>query len=229
MEVLLNADFFPESAPEGASELLDLVDLANVACSPRSRNALALRSLAKDASLRGVRIGALVRYFGGEVSARELTSLMEEEIGSVRRLLGESGGAVQHVKLHGLLADLSDEHSDLAEACVDWMESELEGTPLVVRTGGLLHAVAEARGVPLLREITAGRSYVDEARLMPPDQAKALIEDAGAVARTIAEWKQSGHWPTASGKKWLVEAETVCVTPGMPRDLEIARAVRSVL
>jgi len=89
--------------------------------------------------------------------------------------------------------------------------------------------VAEARGVPLLREITAGRSYVDEARLMPPDQAKALIEDADAVARTIAEWKQSGHLPTASGKKWLVEAETVCVIPGTPRDLDIARAVRGVL
>jgi UPF0271 protein len=132
------------------------------------------------------------------------------------------------VKLHGALYHLCDERTDLAEACVDWMEAELEGVPLIVGAGGLLHAVAEARGVPLLREIFAERGYADEARLVPRGEAGALIGEAAEVGRRMEEWRATGFLAMSDGKKWLVEAETVCVHADSPGSVEVARVLRGI-
>jgi UPF0271 protein len=93
----------------------------------------------------------------------------------------------------------------------------------------LLHAVAEARGVPLLREIFAERGYADEARLLPRGQPGSLVDDPLEAAERIRGWKATGHLPVGSGKLWLVEAETVCVHGDSPGSVEVARAVRAML
>jgi len=231
MKVLLDCDFGLGEAPETASALLDFVDLANLACCDRSnRSDDVLARVAREALVRGRQTGALVGCVGGaNVSARELTELMSEGIGHLRRLLKEAGGTVSHVKLHEALAYLCDQRTDLAEACVDWMESELEGVPLIVGAGGLLHAVAEARGVPLMREVFAGCGYADEARFIPRGEAGALIEDPGDAAQRISAWRATGYLPIGAGKKWLVEAETICVPADSPESVELARRLREVL
>lgn len=230
MEVLLNADFLPAKVPGNESLLIGLIDLVNLDGGLFGYDDEECRRVAREAVARGVRIGALVGCASGaEMRASDLTRLLSEKVGRSRKLLEEAGGSVQHVKLHGAPADLCQERTDLAEACVDWMEAELEGIPLIVGAGGLLHAVAEARGVPLLREICAGRGYADEARFIPHAEAGALIEDPDEAAQRISAWRATGFLSVGGGKQWLVEAETVCVPADSPRSVEIARAVRGAL
>jgi UPF0271 protein len=237
MKVLLNCDLGEGEAAETMMALLDLVDLANIACGGHAGDVETMSRVVRAALARGVQTGAHPGWpdregFGRtarDVSPHDLTQLMSGQIAALQRVLAESGATLGHVKLHGALYHLCDERSDLAEACVDWMESELEGTPLIVGAGGLLHAVAEARGVPLRREIFAERGYADEARLLPRGVAGALIDDPVHAARRIGEWKTTGYLQVGDGKKWLVEAETVCVHADSPRSVEIARAVRDVL
>jgi UPF0271 protein len=109
------------------------------------------------------------------------------------------------------------------------MESELEGVPLIVGAGGLLHAVAEARGVPLMREIFAARGYADEAHVCPRGDQGGRIDDPARVVERISSWKTSGYLPVGAGKKWLVEAETICVPADSPESVELARRLREVL
>jgi UPF0271 protein len=231
MKVLLNCDFGLGETSETATALLGFVDLANLACCDRSnRSDDALARVAREALVRGRQTGALVGWVGGaDVSARELTELMSEGIGHLRRLLKDTGGTVGHVKMHEALAYLCDQRTDLAEACVDWMESELEGVPLIVGAGGLLHAVAEARGVPLMREIFAARGYADEANVCPRGDQGGKIDDPARVVERISAWKTSGYLPVGAGKKWLVEAETICVPADSPESVELARRLREVL
>jgi UPF0271 protein len=231
MKVLLNCDFGLGETPETATALLGFVDWANLACCDRSnRHDDALARVAREALVRGRQTGALVGWVGGaDVSARELTELMSEGIGHLRRLLKEAGGTVGHVKMHEALAYLCDQRTDLAEACVDWMESELEGVPLIVGAGGLLHAVAEARGVPLMREIFAARGYADEAHVCPRGDQGGRIDDPARVVERLSDWKTSGYLPVGAGKKWLVEAETICVPADSPESVELARRLREVL
>jgi len=226
MKVLLNGDLCCDADAGAASLLLAEVDLVNVAGDDAN-----LRGVIAEAMDRGVAIGALLTLRDTkEVSPAGLTGLMSGQIAAVERALAESGARPGHVKLHGALRLLCDERSDLAEACVDWMELEREGVPLIVGAGGLLHAVAEARGVPLLREILAGRAYADEASLVPPHgQPGSAIEDPADAARHIEEWRKTGYLALADGRRWLVEAETVGVSADSLQGVEVARAVRSAL
>lgn len=237
MKVLLNCDLGEGEPAETTAALLDLVDLANIACGGHAGDEETMQGAVRAALERGVQPGAHPGWpdrekFGraaAEVRARDLTALLEEQVGAFRRAAAATGGRTGHVKLHGALYHWCDERTDLAEACVDWMEAELEGVPLIVGAGGLLHAVAEARGVPLLREIFAERGYADEARLLPRSEPGALIADPEEAAGRIRAWIATGHLPVESGKLWLVEAETVCVHGDSPQSVSIARAVRAVI
>lgn len=225
MKTLLNVDLCGDEDPAAVSGLLAEVDLANLA-----GDDTALRSVVAEALDRGVTIGALLTLPDTkEVSPAGLTELMSGQIAAVERALAEKGARLGHVKLRAVLRRLCDERSDLAEACVDWMELEREGIPLIVGAGGLLHAVAEARGVPLLREIRAARLYADEARLVPHGQPRAVIEDPGDAARRIEDWRKTGYLALADGRRWLVEAETIGVSADSLHSVEIARLVRGVL
>jgi UPF0271 protein len=237
MKVLLNCDLGEGEPAETTAALLEVIDLANIACGGHAGDGETMQRVVRAALERNVQTGAHPGWpdrgnFGrapAAVSARDLTTLLTDQVGSFRRAAAAAGGLVGHVKLHGALYHLCDERTDLAEACVDWMESELEGVTLIVGAGGLLHAVAEARGVPLLREIFAERGYADEARLVARGQAGALIDDPSTVARRIGAWKETGYLETGAGKQWLVEAETVCVHADSPASVDLARAVREVL
>lgn len=237
MKVLLNCDLGEGEAAETTTALLALVDLANVACGGHAGDEETMRRVVREALGRGVQTGAHPGWvdrenFGRaavEVSAGELTRLLGEQVRALQRVAAGEGGRVGHVKLHGVLYQLCDERPELAEACVDWMESELEGVPLIVGAGGLLHAVGEARGVPLLREIFAERGYADEARLLPRGEAGALLDDPLRVAGRIRDWQTSGYLEVGRGKKWLVEAETVGVHADSAGSVGLARAVREVL
>ena len=237
MKVLLNCDLGEGEAEETTTALLELVDLANIACGGHAGNEETMRRVVREALGRGVQTGAHPGWvdrenFGRaavEVSAGELTRLLDEQVRALQRVAAGEGGRVGHVKLHGALYHLCDERTDLAEACVDWMESELEGVPLMVGAGGLLHAVGEARGVPLWREIFAERGYAAEARLLPRGEAGALLDDPVRVAVRMRDWRMTGYLEVGGGKKWLVEAETVGVHADSPGSVEMARAVRAVL
>jgi UPF0271 protein len=237
MKVLLNCDLGEGEPGKITAELLALVDLANIACGGHAGDEGTMRRAVRAALEAGVQAGAHPGWpdrenFGrgaAEVSAPAFTRLLSDQIGTLEKVIKAEGGLLGHVKLHGALYHLCDERTDLAEACVDWMESELEGVPLIVGAGGLLHAVAEARGVPLLREIFAERGYADEARLVPRGEAGALIGDAAEVGRRIGVWRETGFLEVRGGKKWLVEAETVCVHADSPGSVEVARVVRGVL
>lgn len=230
--ILLNCDFDERVDSATTSALLAVVDLANIAPVDPSGNQSTVRRVVAEALQHGVRIGAhpgILHHEGKTVSPLELTELLSKQITDFVRVHDEAGGRVGHVKFRGALDRWCDERTDLAEACVDWMEAELEGIPLIVGAGGLLHAVAEARGVPLLREISACRVYADEARLVSHAEEGAVIADPEDAIARIREWRQTGYLALADGRRWLVEAETICVGADAPASLPVALALREIL
>lgn len=237
MKVFLNCDLGEGEEPELTVALLDLVDFANIACGGHAGDEPTMRRVVRAAADRKVGTGAHPgwpdrEHFGRRangVTPAALVRLMKEQIRELQRVIAEEGATLSHVKLHGALYHLCDEHPELAEACVDLMEDEWEGCPLVVGAGGLLHAVAEARGVPLMREIFAERGYSGEARLVPRGEPGDLLSDPEQVAERLEAWRRTGYLPVAGSHPWLVEAETVCVHSDSPGSLAIARRVREVL
>ena len=137
MKVLLNCDLGEGEAEETTTALLELVDLANIACGGHAGDEATMRRVVREALRLGVQAGAHPGWadrknFGRaavEISAGELTQLLDQQVRALQRVAADEGGRVGHVKLHGALYHLCDERTDLAEACVDWMELELEVYP----------------------------------------------------------------------------------------------------
>ncbi len=237
MKILLNCDLGEGEEATTTASLLEVVDLANIACGGHAGDEATMRAVVREAVVRGVQPGAHPGWADREsfgrtraaVGTAELRHLMAEQVGLLQRMIKEEGGQLGHVKLHGALYHLCDEREDLAEACVDWMYAEMEGVALIVGAGGLLHAVAEARGVSVLREVFAERGYAEESRLVPRGEEGALLDDPTFVAQRVREWRRTGYWPLRSGRQWMVEAETVGLHADSPASVAIARAVKDVL
>jgi UPF0271 protein len=237
MKILLNCDLGEGEGAATTAALLELADLANIACGGHAGDEETMRRVVRGALARGVQVGAHPGWpdrasFGrgsAEVDGPRLARLMTQQVGALRRVAAAEGVPVRHVKLHGVLYHLCDERAELAEACVDWMYAEAGGAALVVGAGGLLHAVAEARGVPLLREIFAERGYAEEGRLVPRGEAGDVIGEVAVVRERLKAWLETGFISVEGGKKWMVEAETVCVHADSPASVATAQAVRELL
>jgi 5-oxoprolinase (ATP-hydrolysing) subunit A len=237
MNVLLNCDLGEGESEELTLALLDVIDLANIACGGHAGNEATMRRVVREATARRVQTGAHPGWpdrenFGRAaegVTPRRLTEVLREQVGLFQRMVTEEGGTLGHVKLHGVLYHLCNESTELAEACVDFMDSEFEGCPLVCGAGSLLQALGEARGTPLLREIFADRGYEAEARLVPRGSARDVLDDPVRAAERILDWTHTGFLTLADGRRWLVEAETVCVHADSPGAATLATAVRDVL
>lgn len=237
MNVLLNCDLGEGEAESLTLALLDQVDLANIACGGHAGDAGSMQWVVREALVRGVRTGAHPGWpdrqsFGREatgVTPQRLTEELAKQLGALRQVLSREGGVLSHVKLHGALYHLCNENTELAEACVDFMDADLEGCPLVCGAGSLLQALGEARGVPLLREIFADRAYAAEAVLVPRGKDGDILDSPSEAADRIRAWRQTGLLRLASGGPWLVEAETICVHADSPDSVGMATAVRAVL
>jgi UPF0271 protein len=237
MNVLLNCDLGEGEPWAVTAALLGLVDLANIACGGHAGDEESMMRVVREALGRGVQPGAHPGWpdrgdFGrGEavVRAEDLWQLLREQTGLLRGIVREAGGRLGHVKLHGMLYHRCNESAELAEACVDFMYAELEGCSLVCGAGGMLQAVGEARGIPLLREIFADRGYAGEGVLITRGRPGALLDDLREVEVRLRRWRETGLLPLVDGGDWLVEAETVCVHADSPGATAMAAVVREVL
>jgi lactam utilization protein B len=217
VKVLLGID-----APAGVvpREMLAWADTVNLP--PVGESAEVARLLAQE----GLETGVLVGLADG---SGDPAGILQREVGAMRVVLGGCGGRLAQVKLCGHLERSCEEDSAAAEACVDWMYAEAAGVYLVVGAGGLLHAVAEARGVPLRREIVADRVYQSEAQLAPLHGGEVTSVEVEDAVQRIRSWKQTEVLRLAGGGDWLVEAELVSLSADRPGSADLARGLRGVL
>jgi lactam utilization protein B len=214
VKVLLGVDGPGGVVPTG---LMSVADVVNVP--PRGERHV---GLLHEIGAEGAEVGVLVGLDSASIDPVEVLS---RDVAAMVQAVRDAGSRLAQVKLCGALSRICEERSIAAEACVDWMYAEAEGIYLVVPAGGLLHAVAEARGVPLRREIVADRLYASEAKLASGD----ADEDVSATVGRIRDWKATERLRLAEGGEWLVEAELVSVSADGPGCLTLASEIRKVL
>jgi UPF0271 protein len=81
--------------------------------------------------------------------------------------------------------------------------------------GSVSLSIAEASGVPIIREGFADRAYTSDGRLVPRSEPGAVLDDPAAVA--------------AQAVRLMDSVSSVCVHSDSPGAVELARAVRSAL
>ncbi len=225
---------------------MPLIDQANLACGFHAGDPLIIQQSVLLAREHGVSIGAHPSYpdlqgFGRRhlaCSAEEVEALLLYQLGALDAFCRAAGTQIDYVKPHGALYNDLLQRDDLLQAVLRACSRYRAGLPLMLLARGGQHAgegnvrerrLAEAAGVPLLREAFADRAYLADGSLAPRrlpgavhHQAERILEQALAIAR-------GEPFAALDGSLLCLEADSLCVHGDNAESLAVLRRLRAQL
>lgn len=217
--------------------LLDIVTSANVACGFHAGDPAGILDTVRAAAERGVAVGAHVGYpdlvgFGRrnmDPTSRELTADVMYQIGALQGLAAAAGTRVRYVKPHGALYNTIAHDARQADAVMDALLALDAGLALVALAGTPLIERARARGLAVVCEAFADRSYNDDGTLVSRRLPGAVLHDPDVIAERMLHLVRHGEIKAVSGKQVALQADSICVHGDSPGAVQIARALRQRL
>lgn len=232
MKIDLNADL--GEGCENDSALMPLITSANIACGFHAGDAQTMRQSVLLALKHGVAIGAHPSFPDRENFGRTAMQLPPEvvyaqmlyQIGALAAIARAEGGALTHVKPHGMLYNQAAKDPALAEAIASAVYRIDPSLILVGLAGSELIRAGVHYGLATREEVFADRGYLADGSLVPRSEAGALIhDDDEAVARTL-EMVLNGRVMSRDGVWATVNAQTVCLHGDGAQALAFARRLR---
>jgi UPF0271 protein len=217
--------------------LLDIVTSANIACGFHAGDADVMMATMQRAAQNGVGIGAHPGFrdlpnFGRyrmQVPHATLANQVRYQLGAAQAMARAAGGEVRHLKLHGALANMCAENTEMARACYEAALSVDPELTIMVIAQTCQQRAVEALGCHWVGEIFADRAYNDDATLVDRSLPGAVIHDAAEAGARMAQMVREGAIITRSGKRIAAQIDTICLHGDTPEAVDIARAVRGTL
>lgn len=236
MRIDLNCDLGEGAGQDEA--LMPLITSANIACGGHAGDEATMRTSVALALKHGVAIGAHPgfadrEHFGRRehlITPQEGGDLVAGQVRELQRIAREAGAQVGHVKLHGALYNMASADAALAQAVVAAVRA-VEGRPgLFALAGSQLEKVARAtRGLTVVAEVFADRTYQTDGSLTPRSWLNALIADEDAAVAQVLRMVRQGRVRAVDGTDVVVRAETVCLHGDGAQAVAFARRLRHEL
>jgi UPF0271 protein len=235
----LNAD-----VGEGAGsddDLVPLVSSVNIACGAHAGDEATMRQTIALALRHGTAIGAHPGFADREnfgrrelsISPAAAAGLVLGQARMLRSMAEGLGAGVGHVKLHGALYNMAARDAALANAIAAALAADSLNSGrnwiLVALAGSVLATVARERGLRVVGEAFADRSYRRDGSLTPRTDPGAVIADADVASRQALRIATEGIVRSADGSDVGVDAETICLHGDGPSAVEFARRIRLCL
>ena len=148
--------------------------------------------------------------------------------GALAAMLRAHGSSLHHVKPHGALYTMLNEHGELASAVADAMAALMDEPMLYWPSGAedaALVQEARRRDYRVVREFYPDLTYTSEGRIVVERQKAAVLPEL-AVER-LRRFLEDGVAEATDGSRVELEAESICVHGDGPTAAEIVAAVRS--
>ena len=236
MRIDLNADAgesFGRWVLGNDEELLKHVTSVNTACGYHGGDPGWMRNSVRLAQENDVDLGAHPGFpdlggFGRRMltaSHQEVIDMCVYQVGALMAFASAAGVRLTHVKPHGSLnVAVNQDHELLvrfAEAMTG-LQSDLD----VVTFTGKPAQVLRSRGFRVRAEIVADMEYDDNGDViierLPPWKDPQYVADRGVEMAT-------GILTSVGGKKFAIEADTLCIHGDRPNAVDIAIALRQSL
>lgn len=240
MRVDLNADMGEtvKGMPTGDdAALLDIVTSANIACALHAGDPNAMAH--SFALARDKRVGAGahpgfpdLENFGRkrmDLPPKTVQNLVAYQVAASAGMARAAGIELTHVKLHGALANMCAEDTELAKHAFDGALSVAPEALLMVIAASAQVEAAEALGAAYVTEIFADRAYTAKGGLVDRSQPGAVIHDAAEAADRVAQMVAKGAILTVDGDWIECPIDTICCHGDTPDAVNIARLVRRTL
>ncbi len=233
MMIDLNADV--GEGCESDAELLTLVSSANIACGFHAGDAQTMLTCVRDALKNGVAIGAHPSFPDRENFGRTAMQLPPEsvyaqtlyQIGALAAVVKAEGGALRHVKPHGMLYNQAAQDGALADAIAKAVHAFDPTLILVGLAGSELIRAAVRYHLSTREEVFADRGYRADGSLVPRSLPGALIENQSQALAQTLEMVQRARVQSIDGQWAQVNAQTVCLHGDGEHALAFARRLRT--
>jgi 5-oxoprolinase (ATP-hydrolysing) subunit A len=217
----LNADL-GEGFPNDR-QLLELVTSASICCGAHAGSREVIRQTLRDASARGVVVGAHPGYhdregFGRrdqELTRSQVVDLISFQLDVLLNLADETGVDVVFLKPHGALYNQAQRQVDVGVPVV--MAAEIFRLPLFGQPGSLLEAEARKHRLPFVPEGFPDRRYRADGSLVPRSESDAVLHDPAEIEAQVLRLVSEG------------KVATLCIHGDDPRAVANADLVRVVL
>ncbi|MDV7269859.1 5-oxoprolinase subunit PxpA [Thioclava sp. A2] len=231
----LNADLGEGCGQDAA--LIQILTSANICCGLHAGSPAEMAHTMRLARDAGLGIGAHPGYddranFGRtrcQLAADDLRDLIRYQVGAAKSVAAGFGVTLEHLKLHGAMANMAAEDAEMAEICY---RAALEVEPamrLMTIAATAQQEAAEAIGARWIGEIFADRAYRDDARLVDRSEDGAVLHDPQEAAERLVTMITEGAIVARSGKRIAARIESICLHGDTPEALEMAREIRSRL
>lgn len=225
---------------EGAGNdeaLMALISSASIACGAHAGDAATMRATVRMAVRHGVAIGAHPGYadrgfFGRREWAlprEELVSLVRTQVEALRAIAREEGARVSYVKPHGALYNQAARETVVADAIAEAVFGLDACLRIYGLAGGALLEAGRARGLRVVSEVFADRTYQADGSLTPRTCPGSLVEDEATAVAQVLRMVKSARVRATDGAEVAITADTVCLHGDSPRAVAFGRALRTAL
>jgi 5-oxoprolinase (ATP-hydrolysing) subunit A len=236
MRIDLNADVGESAAQDRA--LVRIVTSVNIACGFHAGTPTTIREYLRLAREHAVAAGAHPSLADRDELGRralpvppaEVENLVLYQISALRGIASVESMRLSHVKPHGALYHMAAADELTADAVARAIALSGRDLHLVAFAGSLLIRAGKRAGLTVTAEAFVDRAYAPDGRLVPRDQADALIHDPAKASAQALRIVLEGQVRANDGSTLIsVAADTLCIHSDTPGAVIIADAVRTAL
>jgi UPF0271 protein len=240
METNLNCDLGETSiqhSAENDSELMKLINTANIACGFHAGDELTMKKTVDLAIKHNVSIGAHPGFADKENFGRKRVNLTKNEIKKlildqiqILSEISESRGlSLTHVKPHGALNNMACEDYELSFTIGQTIKEFNRELIFMVLPETEMEKAGKDLDLKIACEIFADRNYEDNGRLVSRDQAHALKSDVIEATQNIINMLNDRAILCYSGKRIPCQIDTICVHGDGENAIDIVRNIKKNL
>lgn len=213
-------------------ELLELIDVANVACGYHAGDPGTMWKTVEAAVSAGVPTGAHpglpdpVGFGRRAMTLRpaEVRDLILYQTGALSGFLTALGGRLNHIKPHGALYGMLATDIEGARALCD--VAELYQVPIYGMAGTAHEQAAAQRGVPFVRELYVDIDYRADGTLAIGERTTPV--PLMQIEHRVRSALTAGTVDTIEGGVLSVEFDSICIHSDSRTAVEAARIARNV-
>lgn len=213
--------------------VMDSVDWVNVACAWHAGDPDTMDQTVREASARGLKIGAhpglpdIVGFGRREMklTAAEVESLILFQVGALAAFLKRHDVALHHLKPHGALYGMLARDAELMRAAAG--VAALYGVPMLGMAGTAHEQVCEEMDIPFVAELYVDLDYRADGSLIIV--RRPTPKDPQVAARRVRSAMAGDGVEAIDGTRLDIQFQSICIHSDIPGAPDMARAVRDVL
>ncbi len=216
-------------------QVIKLISSANVACAAHAGDPRTMDDTVQMSRECGVAVGAHPGFpdlvgFGRralDATPREVETDVVFQIGALDGFCRRHSVALQHVKAHGAMYNVSLVDPAIAAAIASAVASYNKTLIFVAPFGSCLAQAGRDAGLDVAFEGFADRAYAANGTLASRRLAGAVIHDPTVAAARALKMIQEHTVETIEGETIPITVHTVCVHGDNPRAVDILTELRS--